>query len=111
MEDRLLDATGVLSVTLDAVSVPVRETVEKVQELVQGRAFGDKAKEAIGDLKYRGGISVSQLAHELGLSVSATSRRVKQATKGGYLVNGEDKKGYPAKLLTGEPLPAEHPLQ
>jgi hypothetical protein len=36
----------------------------------------------------------------------AVSRSVRTATKHGWLINTESRKGYPADLAIGEPLPA-----
>ena len=37
----------------------------------------------------------------------ATSRRVADARSGGYLVNNEIRKGRPARIALGDPMPAE----
>jgi hypothetical protein len=68
----------------------VRETVEKVQEH--------------GDVD---GVSVVQLAKLLRLDRTATSRRWLAARNRGYLKNLEDRKGKPARIVIGEPLPDE----
>ena len=78
-----------------AVSPVLRETVEAVAEL--SRQHGRP-------------VSVTELAQRLKLDKSATSRRVRVALDRGYLVNTEDKRGRPAKLLPGEPLPTEEPI-
>ena len=72
-----------------AVSKGVRETVEKVSELSKG------SRE----------ISQSLLANEMNLHPSTISRRVKEAIKKGYLINLEDQRGRPYKLMPGDPLP------
>ena len=77
------------------VSASVRETVNAVAEL---QAQGD------------GTVSLAQLAARLGLDKSATSRRVRVACDLGYLVNLEDRRGRPAKLTVGEPMPDEKPV-
>lgn len=75
-----------------AVSKTVRETVEAVVRLVGGKAEG---------------VTVNAVAAELKLDKSAASRRVRAALELGYLQNEEERKGRPAKLLAGEPLPEE----
>ena len=77
------------------VSPTIRETVEAVAELSR---------------KHNRPVSVTELAQRLKLDKSATSRRVRVALDRGYLVNTEDKRGRPAKLLPGEPLPTEEPI-
>jgi hypothetical protein len=52
-------------------------------------------------------VSVHQVAHELRLDKSATSRRVATAVQRGYLKNLEDRKGRPARLQIADPLPDE----
>ncbi|MEW6359295.1 MAG: winged helix-turn-helix domain-containing protein [Planctomycetota bacterium] len=74
------------------VSDTVRETVEAVVEL-----RGDTDAE----------INNVQVARKLGLDKSTTQRRVRAAVDLGYLVNHEDKKGRPARLVPGDPLPEE----
>ena len=51
-------------------------------------------------------VTVSELARHLGVSNMAVSRSVRTATKHGWLINTETRKGYPADLAVGEPLPA-----
>ncbi|NPV08052.1 MAG: MarR family transcriptional regulator [Anaerolineae bacterium] len=77
------------------VSPTVRETVEAVVELSHG---GEDP------------VSVGRLADLLGLDKSTVSRRVRVATELGYLVNLEDRRGKPARLLPGEDLPEEKPI-
>jgi hypothetical protein len=72
------------------VPATVRETVEKVTELCS------EESEAV---------TVAELARKLKLDKSATSRRVGSAPDRGYLKNLEDRKGRPARLVPGDPLP------
>ncbi len=53
-----------------------------------------------------GATSVTAVGERLGINKMAASRRVITAVKGGYLVNGEDRRGHPASLTPGEALPA-----
>ena len=77
------------------VSPALRETVVAVAALEQ----------EIG-----GPVAVSKLAEKLGIDKSSASRRASVAARDGYLVNAEDKRGRPARLQVGEPLPAERPV-
>jgi MarR family len=52
-------------------------------------------------------VSIGDLAKRLHLDKSTTSRRVRAALDRGYLKNLEDKKGRPARLVVGDPLPDE----
>lgn len=50
-------------------------------------------------------VSLTAVATELGLDKSAASRRVRRATEQGHLKNLEDRRGKPARLVPGDPLP------
>lgn len=50
-------------------------------------------------------VSVAQLAAKLNLDKSAASRRVRVAEGLGYVINLEDRKGKPARLVLGDDLP------
>ncbi len=52
-------------------------------------------------------VTVAALAEELELDRSAAWRRARTATDRGYLKNLEDRKGRPARLVPGDPLPAD----
>jgi hypothetical protein len=81
---RVLDAT---------VKPEIREVVETTRHLLaEGR---DEVHQA--DLKA-----------PLKLDKSAISRRVAGAIDGGFLKNLEDRKGRPARLVLGDPLPDNH---
>jgi hypothetical protein len=72
------------------VSKTVRQTVEAVERLT-----GPGVDAA----------SIIAVAKELRLDKSAASRRVATAVHLGYLRNLEDRKGRPARLQVGDPLP------
>jgi hypothetical protein len=75
-----------------AVSPTIRETVRTVAEI---------------DAETGLPVTVTKLAERLGIDKSAALRRASVAIRDGYLVNAEDKKGRPAKLTVGDPLPEE----
>jgi len=52
-------------------------------------------------------LSIAQLARLLNLDKSATSRRWQNAQARGYLHNLEKKRGKPARIVVGDPLPDE----
>jgi hypothetical protein len=54
------------------------------------------------------GMSIGEIARKLKLDKSSTSRRVRAALDKGYLKNLEQKKGRPARLVVGDPLPDDH---
>ena len=80
----------VLAVTLDSVTDATRETVAAVEELTGGTV---------------GGVSYLTLAERLGMSRSGAWRRGQTALRDGFLINVEDRQGYPARLKLGDPLP------
>lgn len=73
----------------------IRETVDAVQSLCSGT---DETA------------SLTAIASALRLDKSATSRRVNVARERGYLVNHEMRKGKPAKIGIGDPLPQDAPV-
>jgi hypothetical protein len=75
----------------------VSGATERVRDLV----------EAVDTVKAQGTetVTVTQLASHLGVTKMAASRGVKAACAHGWLVNNETRKGYPARLVVGEPLP------
>lgn len=84
---------GIISEGVSAsVSPTIRETVAAVAEI---------------DAETGLPVSVTKLAERLQIDKSAALRRTKVAIEKGYLVNAEDKRGRPAKLTIGEPLPEE----
>ncbi len=77
------------------VLATVRETVQAVAELAGGRDDD---------------VPVVALARQLALAPSAAWRRVQVALARGYLRNLEPRPRRPARLVPGEPLPAEQPV-
>lgn len=75
------------------VSDATRETINAVADIVGG----DHEKRA----------SNADLCKRLELDKSVVSRRVKVAIEKGYLINDEDRRGKPARLRLGDPLPED----
>ncbi len=69
------------------VPATVRETVDAVEALKKDE------------------ISLGELAAKLALDKSATSRRLRDAIDRGYLVNLEIRRGRPARIVLGDPMP------
>ena len=59
---------------------------------------------------FEDGVSVVRVAVELGLDKSSAWRRVRTAIGRGYLKNLEDRRGRPARLVVGDPLPTDSTL-
>jgi len=75
-----------------SMSPPIRETVEAIRFLQQG------------DTRE---ISQAAVTLYLQLDKGAMSQRIRAAIDRGYLKNLENRKGRPARLQLGEPLPAD----
>jgi DNA polymerase-1 len=78
------------------VSPIIREVVEAVAEL----------EATLTDAP----ITYKRIADHIGLYKSSAARRASKACKLNYLVNVEDRKGRPANLRLGDPLPKEEPV-
>jgi hypothetical protein len=90
----LEDYATVRELIFDVVSEGIEATVPAtVRELVEKVAGVEEP------------LSVASLARLLGLDKSATSRRWQAARGRGYLRNLEDKRGKPARIVLGDPLP------
>jgi len=55
------------------------------------------------------GISLTDLAAQLNLAKSTVSHRVKNGIRGDWIRNLETRKGHPARLVRGAPLPEIRP--
>ena len=104
-EDRIVatleDYEAVRDLVEDLVSDGIDATVPAtVREAVA--AVGRLSEDAEGDP-----VSLAAIARELDLDKSAASRRVRRAVDAGYLKNLEDKRGKPARLVLGDPLPED----
>jgi hypothetical protein len=60
--------------------------------------------DAVAALK-KDDISLGELAAKLRLDKSVTSRRLREAIDRGYLVNLETRRGRPARIVLGDPMP------
>lgn len=78
-----------------SVSDIIRETVNALEELSQD----DEEP-----------VSISETARHLELDKATVSRRVRVARQLGYIVNLEDKRGKPARLVLGDPLPEDEAI-
>jgi len=55
-------------------------------------------------------VSVSEIAKFLKLDTSTASRRVRDAVVHGYLANNETRKGRPARIASGDPMPSDRQI-
>ncbi len=94
------DYRAVYHLVIDIVSEGVEATVSAtVRETVQ--AVADLQK----DDPDQGPVNFKQIGDKLGIDKSAAKRRARVALVHEYLVNQEDRKGKPARLILGDPLP------
>jgi hypothetical protein len=90
------DYATVRELVVDIVSEGVEATVPAtVRELIEAVAASEEP------------LSIGQLAHLLNLDKSATSRRWQSARARCYLRNLEERRGKPARIVLGDPLPHE----
>ncbi len=89
------------------VPATVRETVAAVRTLTgqDGATLAARLREDSDAT-----ISLAAIARALKVDKSAASRRVSVARDRGYLRNLETKRGQPARIALGEPLPEETPI-
>jgi hypothetical protein len=80
-------------------SVPstVRETVAAVEDLARDDILGE-------------GVTQTQVAARLGVDKSTAQRRSRVAISRGFLRNLEARRGLPARLVGGDPLPDDRSL-
>lgn len=97
---RVADYAAVYGLVLDIVSEGVEATVSKTV-----RATVVALEELSGEAQAP--VSIARLAKALKLDKSVVSRRVRVAREAGYIVNLEEKKGKPARLVVGDPLPGD----
>jgi hypothetical protein len=106
---RQRDDRGRVIATHDDYAV-VKELVEDVFSAGIGATVRAETRETVQAVvalraDYDEGVPLPVLAARLGLDKSVVSRRWRVARDGGYLVNLEERRGRPARLLPGEPLP------
>jgi len=109
--NRERDIQGRILATLDDYAV-IRNLVSNVISDSVGATVDKKVREVViavekaivGDNDHA---TLQHLCNTLKLHKSTVSRRVSQAISSGYLVNTQDKRGKPYKLIIGEPLPGE----
>jgi hypothetical protein len=103
------DERGRILATLDDYEV-VRDLVadlvaEGVEATVRPTVRATVA--AVSDLAGENGVTQAAVARRLKLDKSAAKRRVDQALLAGYVRNLEERKGRPARLVVGDPLPED----
>jgi hypothetical protein len=100
--------------TIDDYSA-VRDLVEEVFSAGIGATVKPETRETVETVAalqadHENGVPLPAVANTLSLDKSVVSRRWRVARDGGYLVNLEERRGRPARLIIGEPLPDETPI-
>lgn len=108
---RKKDGGGRIIATIEDYAA-VRELVSEVVSDGVGATVSQTIREtvnAVGKIIESGkpSATVQQLATALGIDKSGVSRRYGVAKNRGYLVNNENKKGKPAQIVLGDPLPED----
>jgi hypothetical protein len=90
----------------------VRELVADLFAEGVGATVKPETREAVALVKALGKaeVSVTEIGKALKLDRSAASRRVADATTRGYLANNETRKGRPARITLGDPLPSDRQI-
>jgi len=96
LEDYAIVRELVLDLLSEGVEAGVSDTVRETVEAIE-RLHGDTHEE----------VASTKAARELGLDKSTTYRRIQAAIQLGYVINREERKGRPARLVPGDPLPDE----
>jgi len=94
----LEDYSAVRQLAQDVVAEGVEATVSETvrQTVMEVAGLREKASSEV---------TIARLAQELRVDKSTASRRVREAVGRGYLKNLEDRRGRPARLALGDPLP------
>jgi DNA-binding MarR family transcriptional regulator len=106
-ERRDRDAQGRILATLDDYAI-VRELVADLFAEGLDATVKPETREVVAIVEALGKdeVSVTEIAKALSLDKSAVTRRISDAKGRGYLVNAETKRGRPARISLGDPLPA-----
>ncbi len=97
-------AGGKVVASLDDYAI-AREMLAPIFEAVASEGCTPAVRQTVEVVGEREEVSNADLARRLGLAPSTVSDRVKRAIKGGWLVNEESRRGHPARLRRGAPLP------
>jgi len=84
-----------------------RDLVASVFEVIVSEGLTDAVRQTVEAICPSEEISETALAERLNLSKGGVHYRVKRAIKGGWLVNEENRRGYPARLKRAADLPEE----
>jgi len=84
-----------------------RNLVAHIFEVITSEGLTEVVRKTVEAISPSEETSETELAKKLNLSKSGAHYRVQKAIKGGWLINVENRKGYPARLKRGDPLPEE----
>jgi hypothetical protein len=110
-ELRERDNQGRILATLDDYAA-IRELVADLFAESVDATVKPETREAVAAVKSLGKdeVSVTEIGKFLKLDTSAASRRVRDAVSRGYLANNETRKGRPARIALGDPMPSDRQI-
>jgi hypothetical protein len=95
---------GWIEATLEDYAM-ARELLEPVFDSLSAEAVTQVIRETVEVVRDAEEVSEAELGRRLNLSKSTVCYRVRRAVEGGWLLNHEMRKGHPARLARGAPLP------
>jgi hypothetical protein len=110
-ERRKRDDQGRIIATIDDYAA-VRELVAELFAEGVDATVKPETRETVSAVKALGKAEVSntEIAKHLKLDTSTASRRVRDAVSRGYLANNETRKGRPARIALGDPMPSDRQI-
>jgi hypothetical protein len=110
-ERRERDDQGRILARLDDYA-PVRELVADLFAEGVDATVKPETRETVAAVKALGKdeVSVTEIAKFLKLDTGTASRRVRDAVSRGYLANNETRKGRPARIAPGDPMPSDRQI-
>ena len=97
---------GCIEATLQDYAL-ARDLLSPIFNAIEAGGITPAIRETVEALLPGEDLSEGELADRLNLAKSTVSYRVRRAIKGGWIKNSETRKGHPARLSRGDPLPDE----
>src|SRR5262249_37520518 len=99
-------ADGWVIATLDDYKL-ARELLAPIFDMIVSEGITPAVRATVKAVKEAEEVTEADLAQRLILAKSTVTYRVKRALRGGWLINKETRRGHPAKLSRGTPLPEQ----
>lgn len=101
---REIKSEGEVEATIEDYKI-ARELLASIFETLASEGVTPAIRQTVEAVIPPEEVTVSELAKRLGLVKSSMSYRVGRAIKCGWLVNNENRKGHPARVVRGSPMP------